>query len=306
MIKRFAISVACYALALAALAHSDDWKFTAGQKLEMNGMVTSINLPSLAWRAAVIQRMIAEANFFVDRLHLPVPRPMQVTDIVSDYVPRPWFCIIEATNPPYLPASIFGTNIYNAAIPRELRLRALEFGVKGQFETTNFEFGFYDGKLCHVMRLDAPEVERYALRLDDLVGKPSLIDTNGAYRLATRWLADLGVDMTGLNELRWTVNQLHYLPRGASNAVTLPIYYVDFNYLHAPANKRLLSMGEPAISVEILGATKELQNLIINDLSLSRRPLLLITNALDLIRTPNPPLKQLQPARSIQTNSASP
>jgi hypothetical protein len=60
----------------------------------------------------------------------------------------------------------------------------------------------------------------------------------------------------------------------------------------------LHAFDEPLVSVEVLGTTKELQELRINDkvnnTSFSHRPPLLITNALDLIRTPNPPVKQLQ------------
>ncbi|MBU6408841.1 MAG: hypothetical protein KGR98_00510, partial [Verrucomicrobia bacterium] len=218
----------------------------------------------------------------------------------------PWFCHIEGTN--HFPVSTFGTNIYDAHIPREARLRALEFGPKGYIETTNFQFGFYNGTLSHVMRLSAHQVERYANNLDGLVGKPSLIDTNGAYQFATQWLAAVDVDVVDLNKLKWDVHQLRYLPRHATNSVLLPIYYVDFGNKHYPAIGNLQAFDAPLVSVEVLGTTKELQDLRINvnDLSLSRRPLLLITNALDLIRAPNPPTEQLKKAPSLQTNSVRP
>lgn len=260
--------------------------------------------PSPAWRAAVLQRMITEANFLVKQLKLPTPYPIRLTDIPSLQYPyvgiaEGWTAIV--LNP-------WGTNIYNPNIPRAQRLRGLELGADGKFETTNFEFGFSGGSLNHITRLDTPDDERYALRLDELVGKPSLIDTNGAYQLATQWLAAVDIDMAAVRKLKWTVTQLHYLARGATNTVTLPIYYVRFGNEHIPASGNLPAMDNPLVSVEILGTTKELQELRINWHAsyLSRRPLLIITNALDYSRTFLPPVKQLQRLQPTQTNSPSP
>jgi hypothetical protein len=56
--------------------------------------------------------------------------------------------------------------------------------------------------------------------------------------------------------------------------------------------------NKPAVEMEILGTTKTLQELRINDLSFSRRPLLLITNALDLLRASNPSTLQLQHSKT--------
>ncbi|MGH7977546.1 MAG: hypothetical protein ACREE6_02435 [Limisphaerales bacterium] len=249
--------------------------------------------------------MVEQANWAADRLHLPASQPIKMSDVVDDYISRPWFSVIYDPRLHYLPETVFGTNIYNPSLPRTARLRALKFGLSGWIETTNFEFGFYQGVFSHVMRLDAPTVERYALRLDQLVGKPSLINDAQAHALALKWLAALDVDMAKLTQLKWTVHQLRYLPRGATNVVVLPIYYVDFGNLHFPASGNLHAFDEPMVSVEVLGTTKELQDVKINvqALYLCHRPLLLITNALDFIRTPNPQVKRLQP---MQTNSPSP
>ena len=148
-------------------------------------------------------------------------------------------------------------------------------------------------------------VEYYARNLDELVGKPSLIDTNGAYQLATQWLAAVDVDVAALEKASGplikgghSINQLHYLVQGATNAVTLPLFYVDFGSKHYPASDNLKAFDKPLVSVEVLGTMKELQELEINDPSFSHRPLLLITNALDLICTPDPPVKHLERALS--------
>lgn len=62
---------------------------------------------------------------------------------------------------------------------------------------------------------------------------------------------------------------------------------------------------DPVVEVEILGTTKELQDLEINDTSFSHR-LLLITNALDLVRTPNPSAKQLRDPKMMEIYAVTP
>jgi len=295
--------------ALAQTA-SAQWQLTESQKREIAAltnmppqmreqytMIAYLHGGSLAYRGAVIQKMLEEANYFADRLNLPTKRPIQVTDVRYPGVSQPWFDVIRDEHTiPYAIVSDYGTNIFNASIPREARLRALKFGARGTFDAdTNFVFCFSDGKLWEVLRLSEHDIEYYAHDLDKLVGKPSLIDTNGAYQLATQWLAAVDVNMAALEKLKWTAHQLHYLARGATNAVALPLYYVDFGSKHFPAaGPNLKDFDEPLVSVEVLGTTKELQDLTMNDTSLSQRPLMLITNALELIRTPNPPVKRLE------------
>ncbi|MGH7953044.1 MAG: hypothetical protein ACREFE_14170 [Limisphaerales bacterium] len=276
-------------------------EFSNAQQQEFLAMITNAP-PSLAWREAAIQRMVTEANFFVARLKLPTPHPILPADIPGKGLPyvfiaTPWTSIVR--NP-------WGTNIYNPNIPRNQRLRALEIGPYGEFETTNFEFDFWDGHLGDVMRLDAPGVERYARHLDELVGKPSLIDTNGAYQLAIRWLAAVDVDMAAIRKLKYTVNQLHYKPLNATNYVMLPLFYVDFGNKHYPASGNLHAFDEPLLSVEILGTTKELQELRIQDASFSRRPLLIITNALDFAHTFHPPVRRLRQLHDAAAGSYNP
>jgi len=290
MIKHFILSFVCCVLAQTAWADSE---LTEAQSAERLSLVTNINHGvGLTYRAAVIQRMLAEANWAAARLKLPTKRPIQVTDVQDDYICAPWFSVLHGTN--RFPDTIFGSHIFDPDIPREQRVRALKIGLYGRIDTMNFEFGFDQGRLLHVQRLSEPTVEYYARNLDDLIGKTSLIDTNGAYQLATQWLAAVDVDMAALSKLKWTVNQLHYLARGATNAVTLPLYYVDFGTKHYPASGNLHAFDEPLVSVKILGTTKELIELHILDNSFCRRSPLLVTNALDLIRTPNPSVKQLQ------------
>ena len=299
MIKNFSLSLICCVLAHTVWADSE---LTGAQNAEMLAMVTNINHAGLAYRATVIPRMLVEANWAADRLKLPTKYPIQVTDVQDDYICLPWFSVLHGTN--RFPDTIFGTHIFDSNIPREARLRALKVGLYGRIGITDFKFGFDQGRLLHVMRLSEPNMEYYANKLDDLIGKPSLINDAQAHELATQWLAAVDVDMTALGKLKWTVNQLHYLPRGTTNAVMLPLYYVDFGlkHYHWPPGSSMKDFDEPLVSVEVLGTTKELQELKINDPSFSHRPLLLITNVLDLVRTPNPSVKRLQ-LNPMQTNS---
>jgi hypothetical protein len=297
---------------------SAQWQLTEEQKREIaarpkqnpaevkeeNAMVAGFSHSTLAYRDAVTQKMLVEANYFADQLKLPTPHPIRITDIEYPYpwIPSPWFSLLYKHYPPLFglfPDTSFTTNIYNASLPREARLRALKIGITGKLGTTNFEFYFNQGRLREVMRLSAPDVERYALNLDQLVGKESLINQAQTYELATQWLAAVDVDPVALEkQFPHSVNQLHYLAKGTTNTVLLPLYYVDFGL--KPSHR------DSPVEVEILGTTKELQDITINDYSFSSRPLLLITNALDLVRTPNPPMKHLKNLSSVQTNSASP
>src|SRR5271155_2151060 len=157
--KRFFVTiVGSFVLIEAISVHADPPKLTEAQVKEMRVMVENVNHPTLAYEAAVMQQMLAEANYFSDRLKLPTPRPIEMKDVVYPHVSQPWFGIIRETNPPYLPATAYGINIYNTDIPREPRLHSLTFAVRGVFETTNFFFSFLDGKLCDVERLSEHEV----------------------------------------------------------------------------------------------------------------------------------------------------
>ncbi len=297
--KSFVLIFICGILAQTASAQLSGAQNPV-QQAEFMAMLTNLNHgASLVWRAAMIQRMVQEANYFADRLKLPTKLPIEVTDIQVDHIPSPSFCVLQQARPSYYPNTIFGTHIYDTNIPREQRLRALKIGLSGQITTTNFKFAFAQGRLRQVVRLSEPDVEYYSRNLDKLVGQLSLIDTNGAYKLATQWLATVGVDVPALErQFGHSVNQLLYSPRGATNAVLLPLYYVGFGTNNSPKWKP--ASYDPAVEVEILGTTKELQDLEINDTSFSRRPLLLITNALELTQTLNPSVKQLQNPATAQ------
>jgi hypothetical protein len=248
---------------------------------------------SLAYRSAVIPRMLTEANFFSERLKLPGWHPIQLSDVKDCYVSPPWYSGLDR-----------GLQNTNIAAPIA-RIYAAKVSVGGMIETTNFVFSFEKGKLLYVCRMENGENYIDDSKLDKWKTMPSLIDESQAYQLATQWLASVDVDMIALGKLKWTIHQLRYLPRGATNAVEMPFYYVDFGskHYHWPPGSSMKDYDEPLIEVKILGATKELMELRIADETLSRRPQMIITNALELASIPDPPMKQLQRPPMSQTNS---
>lgn len=304
MNKFVPIFIGCFALVATLQAQPARFQIKPSDEQEAMMVISNINQPSLAFRADVISRMLKEANYFSDRLKLPTPHPIQMTDILYPYVSPPWYSVINETDSPYWPDTIFTNKIFDPSIPREQRLRAIKFGVRGTIETTNFFFSFLGGRLSMVEHLSEHEVEYYANDLDKLIGKPSLITDSQAHELATQWLAAVDVDVPAL-EKKYPpeVNRLRYLPKNSTNVIELPFYFVHWGWQYFTNNDDNHTItSNPLVEVKILGTTKELVEFYMRDASFSRRPLLLITNALDLIRTSNPPLKHLKKTQNIRTN----
>ncbi|MGH7977280.1 MAG: hypothetical protein ACREC8_11545 [Limisphaerales bacterium] len=252
---------------------------------------------SLAYRSAAVQQMLEEANYFSEHLKLPPPHPIRLNDLQDIFVSAPWFSMTDENFYKFAQQSV-------SADPIIAKIRAARFGAGGNLQTTNFSFSFARGRLFGIENRINHD-ERFSMYAT-WARTPSLINTNGAYQLATQWLAAVDIDVAALNkkyrhkvEQRWFWNQPGFIhhPPGDTNKTMLPIYEVTWGAEAA---------NHPAF-VQILGTTKELMKLHLGDLSLSRRPLLVITNAIKLNNIPDPPIKQLKktPA-NIQTNSASP
>jgi hypothetical protein len=279
----------------------------------------------LAWRAAVIRQMLKEANTTASRLNLPVKRPL-LGDIQDAFVPDPWFDVAFYRAPDGMgyPDTIFGTNIYNDDIPRHKRLQSIKITLDGRLDVGNFSFSFYKGRLRGIMRLENSQMEYDADRLNELAGKQSLIDTNGAYQLACQWLTMLGVNVAelenqsahfpngGIIEGGHKVIQSDYPLPGTTNAVSLPVFYVYFGGQHFPAQNKLRAFDEPLCKIEILGTTKEVQQIVIGKNSMDDAlpyyhvPQLLVSNALELLHTPNPTPEQLQNPATAQAYTLTP
>jgi hypothetical protein len=230
---------------------------------------------SIAYRAVAIQHMLDEVNYWSQQLQLPTAHPIQPAEIKWSHV-----------NPPRI-------------------------GFGGVITTTNFDFSFPnrgEGKLCYITRLIIRDGHDVLDLYPELARTSSLIDSNGAYQMATQWLTSVSVDVPALEQrYKSNVRQWFFwgkpenLPRDqwsmpaitSTNKSMLPIFDVRWGD------------GEtPPVKVIILGSTKELLQLRMEDSSFSRRPPLVITNALELDNIPDPQVKHLQQIQGSETSSS--
>jgi hypothetical protein len=243
-------------------------------------VITNLHLATVSSRysSAAVNCMLGEANYFSKRLKLGSPYPIHVRDVEGHFVGAP----------------MREDDTAKEVIAKLLRAR---IGTAGFIETTNFCFNFRGGRLFEVVNRINDD-ERFSM-YDEWAKTRSVLDTNGAYQLAKGWLAAVDVDVGALEERykprveqRWFwsqpgLNVNH--PLGDTNKTMLPIYEVS---------RGTDNSNWPA-QVQVLGTTKELMKLHLGDLSLSRRPLLLISNAIELNNIADAPLKAI-------TNSAKP
>ncbi len=149
----------------------------------------------------------------------------------------------------------------------------------------------------------------------ELAERPSLLDTNSAYQLATQWLASISVNISELERTSppviFQIPQRENTMRKAeifgefSNNVAVPLFLIGWDEetmnprIRELLKSRHLDPNRPLpprrpnpmspVFVEILGTTKELISLDIRDASLLKRPALQITNADELLGPLPPP-----------------
>ncbi len=287
----------CLVLIRSGLAQPVPTEISDSEQRELLALAKTLNHTSFAYRKVASQMMLKEANYFCEQLALPAPRPLQLSD-VSVQVSPPWFSRIESTN---------------VALTRADRIRTANFGASGAIETRDFAF-YFDraGKLWSVHRTKIKGKDSILDLYPELAKSSPLIDTNGAYELATQWLSSISVNVLALEQkykpdvrqwLFW--GKARNLPKDQwampsvtrTNETMLPIFDVGWGQADAPA-----------VKVTILGTTKELLELQMQDSSVSRRNPLIITNGAALNEIPDPPIKQLQQshdrlkANSVGTN----
>jgi hypothetical protein len=248
-------------------------------------MLTNLFYVSLAYKAVVAPLMVGEANFYVQRLGLPEPAALSVGNTRV------------TVNPPLsggLGAVRTDDFVYS-------------FVGRDEGPYTNgcgsTEFREY-GKLAYVMKFEpfqaygAGIIEAY----HKLARAPSKIGTNEAYHLAKEWLSAVEVDVAALERdyKPMSVQQTFYAgpaltPEQAEHLPTnapmekLPIFDVTWG---GPDG------CSPPVWIEILGPTKELVLLRMEDTRYSRRPPIVVTNALALCGLPQP---RLPPGRQRAT-----
>jgi hypothetical protein len=284
--KKLIFLLVCCLLSQTVLA---DYHLSGPEMDERMELLRAVNRCSSALYPVRLEQMLNEASFAVLRLKLHAHYPLTINDVRDHVVALPYYSLLTTNTEAIMqgqPDTIYGAHIFDATFPRASRINALKVGAYGRLDTENYSFSFAKGRLLRILGLNTIPEAYYGQNLAKLIGQSSLIDTNGAYQLATQWLAAVDIDMTRLNKLKWTVKQLRFLPLGATNTVTLPYYYVDFGSRHHSASGNFGAWDEPLIEVKVLGTNKHLEDLSINDMTLSKRPPLVLTNILDLAKVP--------------------
>lgn len=187
----------------------------------------------LAYKFVATTLMLAEVNYCATRLKLPINLPVKEQDLVK--------------------IMVFNPKTGGRALAR--------------LDTTNFSFSFgKPGRLIFVTRLEqgyqALSTTRRQGRLPtvqflpQLLGVPSVIDTNGAYHLASNWLASIDVDVARL-EREYPPVSTQWVLEGKGPKGPVPVFSVDWGEtsgLDGPA----YNIRGPAIRVLIAGDTKDL------------------------------------------------
>jgi hypothetical protein len=201
-----------------------------------------------AYKYVALMVVLAEANFFTEKVHLPLDNPITEQDM------RPGGQI----SPP----------------------RLMGFG--GSLLTDTYFFGFGKGGLANFKKLRFEPDNEAAIRERNFrfADMKSLIGTNEAYQLATNWLIAIGVEVQALeSKYPPKVTQRRYYPDAkglvirpepGQRELLMPIFDLQWGNIPFVSGGRDYPM--PALSLAIFGPTKELIEFHLMDRSLSRRP----------------------------------
>ena len=189
---------------------------------------------NLAYRFVAMAIMLAQINVFCGRLALPVDHPLVESDVRDG----------SHVGPP-APA-----------------------GFSGSVLTDRYFFGFGRGHLANFYKrgfTPSSDAEMKKRNLE-LAKQMSLIDTNGAYQLATNWLTQMCIDLSALeSKYRLNITQWRYysevqtggqLRPVAREAVMLPVFQVEWRGALVIGNRKFPERA--IVSMTISGAAKEI------------------------------------------------
>ncbi|MDX1953188.1 MAG: hypothetical protein SFY81_13485 [Verrucomicrobiota bacterium] len=158
------------------------------------------------------------------------------------------------------------------------------FGPSGTISTTNFSYYYSFGQLYSVTRNDAFPKDQDSTNLWKLAGEKSLIDTNGAYQLATQILSRLQIDVAAMEQaLPPRVHQMvelrrsHENPEVAPERVQVPLFLVSWGRFQ-PSYGRV-----NPVNLTILGTTREIVKLSITTRKFFTNSPVQLTNASELL-----------------------
>ena len=140
----------------------------------------------------------------------------------------------------------------------------------GSILTDEYFFGFGHGHIANFYKRDFGTLSDADMkkRNIELSLQASLIDTNGAYQLATNWLSKSGVDVLSM-ERRYKLNltQRRYYPDGqpgqglgpSRKEIMLPIYQVEWKGSMVRGTRKLPE--GPVVQVVVSGINREMLEL---------------------------------------------
>lgn len=195
---------------------------------------------TLAYKFVATMLMLVEVNLFCDRTEILHDRSFNQSDVRTG----------SHIGPPNLT------------------------GFSGSILTDDFFFGFGSGHLANFRKrgfMPADSDQAVRKRNIELSKMPSLIDEQGAYQLATNWLAALEIDVSTVEKkYRREIIQWRFYPNGVNEeSLMLPVYQVEWrgNILRSrPGVERAV------VTVTVFGATKQLVDFSVLDDSLFLRP----------------------------------
>lgn len=201
----------------------------------------------MAYKYVAMALMLAEINSFNGKIGLPVDHPVAERDVQAG----------SHVGPP-------NTGDFSGSIVTEKYFYGFGWGHLANFHRNDFKSDS-----------DAAVKERN-VKLSKLT---SLIDTNGAYQLATDWLNAMGVDLKLLEE-KYKLNIVqwrYYHGEGLVGSPTmLPVFQVEWRGSPSQSSRRRRDMA--VVTMTIYGPTKELVEFHILDDSLFISPRITIND----------------------------
>ncbi|HVV02497.1 MAG TPA: hypothetical protein VHH88_14105 [Verrucomicrobiae bacterium] len=221
--------------------------------------------------------MLAQANSFCGKLGLPLSHAISVPDVRDLRI-----------SPQVVHGPLSTT------------------GLSGSIMTRDYAFGFGEGHLANYSKLgftssgsDADVKQRNR----QLAEQASLVDTNGACRLATNWLARVGVDVGRLDTechrstIQWQyypdVNTGGQLRQVERNPVLLPVFRIEWRGTLVLRGHKLPNRA--VVTMTVSGAAKELVDYHIMDDSLVLTPRIGIRHSRKLLAISDEDFQKLDP-----------
>jgi hypothetical protein len=211
----------------------------------------------LAYKYVGIAVLVAEANFNAERLNLPIERPIQESRLTFKLL---------------APPSVLADD-----------------GFEGGIHVDHYAFN-EGGRACYryIARLDPFGGLSMAEENEMLSHHKSLVGTNGAYQLATNWLALIDVDVRELERTnraeirqRWFWGSANPEPK-----VLLPIFEVRWG-----------EWDHAKVEVTVDGRTKQFIEIRQEDDSFSQRPRELVKDLDKLLAIPDEEFLKYSPTQ---------